>query len=201
MHCEKCGAPLPPGAKFCPTCGAPAGAQPGKAGPVLWESATSGTQGGTQAETREALRQRRSRFEVAPGVEYAGFWKRLVAHVIDHLVLGTVQILMHALIFTQEMQLLFSIVTSWLYYALLESSEKQATLGKMAMNLTVAREDGGAVNFVVATGRYFSKFLSGLLLGFGFIMIFFTEKRQGLHDKIMGTVVLFTARKPENWEA
>jgi uncharacterized RDD family membrane protein YckC len=177
VNCEKCGSGMPDDAKFCPNCGAPA--RGNKPGPILWENAT------VKADERRLP---------APVVGFASPWKRLVAHVIDDLILATAQILFHTLIFTDEMRLLFSVVCSWLYYALLESSEKQATLGKMALGLRVADESGAAIGFGRATGRYFSKFLSGLLLGIGFIMILFTEKRQGLHDKIAGTVVLAEER-------
>jgi uncharacterized RDD family membrane protein YckC len=82
------------------------------------------------------------------------------------------------------------IVINWLYYALLESSFKQATLGKMALGLKVTDMEGKRISFGQATGRYFAKILSGLILCIGYLMAAFTEKKQALHDIIVGTLVV-----------
>ncbi len=82
------------------------------------------------------------------------------------------------------------IVLQWLYSALMESSPKQGTLGKMAMSLRVADLQGRRLSFGHATGRFFSKLVSGLIpFGIGFIMAGFTAKKQALHDMIAGTLV------------
>jgi uncharacterized RDD family membrane protein YckC len=83
-----------------------------------------------------------------------------------------------------------STVISWLYYALMESSAKQATLGKMAIGIVVTDLDGHRISFGRATGRYFGKILSGLILGIGFLMAAFTEKKQALHDILASTLVV-----------
>ncbi len=83
-----------------------------------------------------------------------------------------------------------SIIISWLYFALMESSNKKATLGKMVLNLIVTDENGVKLTFGRASGRYFGKILSGLILNIGFIMAAFTEKKQALHDILAGTLVL-----------
>ena len=53
---------------------------------------------------------------------------------------------------------LFSFI--WLYFALLESSPWQATVGKKILGLKVVHLDGSRISFGRATARYFSKFLS-----------------------------------------
>ena len=88
---------------------------------------------------------------------------------------------------------LVSILVDWLYFSLLESSRWQATLGKKMLGLTVTDLNGNRLTFGKATGRYFAKILSSLILFIGFIMVAFTERKQGLHDQIAGTLVL---RKP-----
>jgi uncharacterized RDD family membrane protein YckC len=85
---------------------------------------------------------------------------------------------------------IFSTIISWLYFALMESSAKQATLGKMALGIKVTDMLGNRITFGRATGRYFSKILSGLILYIGYIMIAFTDKKQGLHDMIANTLVI-----------
>jgi len=78
----------------------------------------------------------------------------------------------------------------WLYFALMESSSRQATLGKMVIQARVTDEDGERISFRQATLRYFAKAISALILCIGFIMIAFTERSQGLHDKIAHTLVV-----------
>jgi len=67
-----------------------------------------------------------------------------------------------------------------MYQAVMESSVKQATLGKMALGIVVTDLSGNRVSFGKALGRYFGQILSGFILGIGFLMIGFTTKKQGL---------------------
>jgi uncharacterized RDD family membrane protein YckC len=130
---------------------------------------------------------------------YAGFWRRVAAVIIDGILLGIVTaplILALAGGNTYEQASrsasgsLVSTVVSWLYYALMESSAKQATLGKMALGIMVTDLEGRRIGFGRATGRYFAKILSALILGIGFLMAAFTARKQGLHDMIAGTLVI-----------
>jgi len=83
-----------------------------------------------------------------------------------------------------------NIVVSWLYFALLHSSSKQATVGKMALGLKVINKDGTRLNFGQATIRFIGKIVSGVILFIGFIIAGFTEKKQALHDMIASTYVV-----------
>lgn len=83
-----------------------------------------------------------------------------------------------------------SIVISWLYFALMERSTRQATLGKMALGIVVSDMNGQRISFARATGRHFAKIISGVILVIGFIMAGFTAKKQALHDMIAGCVVI-----------
>ncbi len=85
---------------------------------------------------------------------------------------------------------LLLIIVPWLYYAGFESSRGQATPGKVLMRLEVTDLEGNRVSFARATLRFFGKFISLLIIFIGFIMIGLTKKRQGLHDKIAGCLVL-----------
>lgn len=81
-------------------------------------------------------------------------------------------------------------VLNWLYEALLTSSRWQGTLGKKLLNLRVTDLAGNPVSFGRATARYFGKILSGMTMYIGFIMVAFTERKQGLHDLLASTQVL-----------
>ena len=134
--------------------------------------------------------------------KYASIWMRLLAHVIDNLLLtfgmcavaiavGFAVGFAHlpAWPFTILVYLL-SIIATWVYYTTMESSASQATVGKIAMGLKVIDEDGQKISFARANGRFFGKILSALPLNIGFLMIGFTQKKQGLHDVLAGTYVV-----------
>ncbi len=86
--------------------------------------------------------------------------------------------------------ILVASAAQWLYFALMESSPKQGTLGKMALGIIVTDMSGNRLSFGRATGRYFGKILSGMILCIGYIMAGFTEKKQALHDMIAGCLVV-----------
>ena len=75
------------------------------------------------------------------------------------------------------------------YRAGMESSVYQATLGKLAMQLKVTDLSGNRISFDRAIARYFSKYLSTLTLGVGYVMVAFDERKRALHDRIAGTLV------------
>ena len=77
-----------------------------------------------------------------------------------------------------------------LYWTVMESSKYQATVGKLALGLKVTDLDGNSLDFVKALIRNICKIISQMILLIGFIMAGFTEKKQGLHDIIAGTLVV-----------
>jgi uncharacterized RDD family membrane protein YckC len=135
-------------------------------------------------------------------VAYGGFWIRVVAYLIDGILLtivcGVVERILGIDIFASDWEHydptanLISLVIGWLYFALLESSPRGATVGKMAMGLRVVTGSGQRLSFMNATGRYFAKILSAIILCIGFIMIAFTDRKRGLHDIIADTLVIKT---------
>ena len=124
--------------------------------------------------------------------EYGGFWVRVLAAIIDGVVLAVVGFVLGLVVEDPSARNLANTVVGWLYYAGMESSARQATLGKMALGLAVTDLSGQRVSFLRATGRYFAKILSALILLVGFVMVAFTEKKQGLHDMIASTLVVKT---------
>jgi uncharacterized RDD family membrane protein YckC len=141
-------------------------------------------------------------------VVHAGFWIRAAASVVDGIIVSTLvclfsgyswsayyaatnrQVVMAGMPYVAPGSFFVSIMVSWLYMALLESSPWQATVGKKLFGLYVTDLKGRRISFRKATARYFGKFLSTLFFGFGFLMIGFTAKKQGLHDKIANTYVM-----------
>ena len=82
------------------------------------------------------------------------------------------------------------LLIDWIYEATLESSSKQATVGKMVLGLKVTDEHGNRISFARASARFFSKILSRMTLFIGYIMAGFTARKQALHDIIAGTLVV-----------
>ncbi|HXY06262.1 MAG TPA: RDD family protein [Terriglobales bacterium] len=149
-------------------------------------------------------------YAVAPaGVRYGGFWIRVIAAIIDAIIVGVVLAPLKAifglgglaahgfhgplalpyLIFGGGTFALLKIGANWIYEALMESSSYQATLGKMAFGMKVTDLYGNRISFARATGRHFAKILSLVILCIGFIMVGLTARKQGLHDMIAETLV------------
>jgi uncharacterized RDD family membrane protein YckC len=141
-------------------------------------------------------------------MRYAGFWIRVVAYIIDAFILSTVMILIGTIwsigsddstvdlitnVAQSGMVVFISFFLNWFYYAILESSEYQATLGKKLLGLQVTDEFGRRMSFGRATGRYFSKLISSLILGIGYVMAAFTDRKQALHDKLASTLVIYAS--------
>ena len=124
-------------------------------------------------------------------VRYAGFWRRFIAVHIDLFVFFTLQICLYAGLsaidetlidtLTGIMQLSY-LVIYWLYFAGMESSGYQGTLGKVLVGIIVTDTDGNRISFLRATGRNAGKILSGLIFGVGYLLAAFTKKKQALHD-------------------
>lgn len=183
MFCPKCGTNNSQEAKFCASCG-------------------------TQLSLADepALRHPASSITTP---RFAGFWFRTLAVVID-IVLCQVAIVI--LVFplgfvlgasmagssslseietaAEGLGSVLGVLIQWLWFTIPESSKWQATIGKKIVGLKVTDENGERIGFGKANGRYWSKILSALILFVGFLMVAFTAKKQGLHDKIAGTLVV-----------
>jgi uncharacterized RDD family membrane protein YckC len=125
---------------------------------------------------------------VASSGVYAGFWQRFAAFIIDVAIVSVGTGILTAITFGNGS--LAFIFAPWVYEALMLSSVKQATLGKIALGLIVTDMNGNKITFGRATGRHFAKYVSGFILFIGFIMAAFTERKQALHDMMAQTLVV-----------
>jgi uncharacterized RDD family membrane protein YckC len=139
---------------------------------------------------------------------HAGFWRRVLAWLIDALILSPVfAVLYFSVAGSAAVPLamqpdglvpfrvlpslwLVGILVPWLYYALCECSAWQATPGKLALGLHVTDECGRRIGFGRASGRFFGKFLSGFILDIGYLLAGWTERKQALHDLMAGCCVV-----------
>jgi uncharacterized RDD family membrane protein YckC len=210
VYCSKCGSVIADGSTVCSQCGQSTTLAPvmmtGTA-PVVTTSLPPAVV--TAAVPVPAVR-----------VAYAGFWLRVLAYLIDALILGVFAV---PIVVGGAMALgiggilariprdgdpfvngpppvfflfiwfcvLLGVCGTWLYNALLESSEWQGSAGKKALGLIVTDVAGRKVTFARASGRHFGKIVTSFIpLGIGYILAGFTEKRQALHDMLASCLVL-----------
>jgi uncharacterized RDD family membrane protein YckC/RNA polymerase subunit RPABC4/transcription elongation factor Spt4 len=125
---------------------------------------------------------------VANSEAYGGFWVRFAADLIDGVIMAVVAVLF---LWIPIADIVITFVLVCLYGAMMESSPRQATLGKQAMGLKVTDLEGRRLTFNKALGRGLLKLLFKcfLLTWLTFLAIAFTVKRQGVHDVMAGTLV------------
>jgi uncharacterized RDD family membrane protein YckC len=177
--CPNCGTSHPNDAAYCPSCGTPVGGA------------------------------------ITHTPRYAGFWIRVLPWLIDYLLivvpLGALYSLLglhHGTGLTRTHQAggtfvsvglyirgpadVLTIFLAWLYFAVQESSAAQATIGKRFFRLSVTDTEGERISFRRASGRYFAKVMSTVILLIGYLMAGWTQRKQGLHDLLARTLVVRT---------
>lgn len=147
-------------------------------------------------------------------VSYGGFWWRVLAYIIDGIVLNIVEGVLGEILGIDTLYLFngfglnvlgydssvfewgfagaFNFLLIGLYYSLMTCSKWQATVGKLAVGLVVTDKFGQRISFARAVARFFASFLSAVIFGLGFLMVGWTKRKQGLHDMIAGTLVYKT---------
>jgi len=168
------------------------------------------------AEHRDEFFQRLREGVTLPGhFVYGGFWRRFLAKFVDGIILWVCSAgfnMLLALIFFhsanflrpdmrgvqlpalfayQGLSMLIGIAIG-LTYAIFFIRRFDATPGKMAMGLKLARPDGSSLTTGRIVGRHFAEWLSGMLLAIGYIMAGFDEEKRALHDRICDTRVIKT---------
>ncbi|HEX8974327.1 MAG TPA: RDD family protein [Patescibacteria group bacterium] len=134
----------------------------------------------------------------AAEVKYAGFWIRLLATIIDLFLPGIVGVILGFVVLyispksTGSIYLTITkLIIIWVYYIWM-TNKYQATLGKMIFGLGVQNNEGKKVTLgKIVLRETIGKILSWITLSIGFIMAGFTRRKQALHDKIAGTVVVY----------
>ncbi len=149
----------------------------------------------------------------AGGVEYAGFWIRFGAWMIDYVIISIVSIvlltvggisaglsgMMEGLEAGDEpdpaiiigVLVFYGILILFVFcYKVFMVGKWGATVGKMAVGIKIVTADGGKVSYLRATGRLFAEILSGMILYIGYILAGFDEEKRSLHDHICATRVI-----------
>jgi uncharacterized RDD family membrane protein YckC len=139
---------------------------------------------------------------------FAGFWRRFAAYLIDAVLLGAVEAALTLTVAVADRGpggvgsgaaaevVPVSAVIAWAYFAIMESSPAQATVGKIALGIKVTDGGGGPISFRRAAARYALKALSTLTFGIGWLLVLVTPHKQALHDLLAGTLVVRTEFTP-----
>ena len=120
---------------------------------------------------------------------YASVWKRFFAFLIDAVVFVILFWVLAQLMDNASVSLVLLVII-WLYYALLESSPLQASLGKIIVGIKVVDRRGRRLTFWQATERIFSKLVTNVTFYFGFFIAAFDKKKRTLHDRISHSAVV-----------
>jgi len=123
---------------------------------------------------------------------YQGFWIRFLAYILDGFIIGIpVWLLQIGLIYATGMQSMMYLASfAGVVLVIYMDGIKGGTPGKLILGMRIVNEKGEYIGIPMAILRYIGKILSGMILGIGYFMIGWDEKKQGLHDKITQTYVI-----------
>ena len=133
-------------------------------------------------------------------LEYAGFWIRLGAVIVDFIIL----LLILSIIRYAGFRPITPMLPSWLLILILASifwlieivyvvvfwAWRGQTPGKMVTGIKIIRTDSSPITWQYALLRYLGCIVSTIIIFIGFILIAFDSRKQGLHDKIADTYVV-----------
>lgn len=215
MYCEQCGKRIAETAKFCPYCGNAVGivdnaqSQQSVKQEISTPPSLETKQGSIPASLETRQESTPASHEARQEQKYVGFWARFAANFLDGILISifvspaSIRIIYLlskgkirsdwisesacvAIAFYSVLYILSQVILLVLWY------KKQASIGKMAISAKIVDARTGKVptkNQLI--GRYFAYLLSFLPLGLGFLWIAFDSKKQGWHDKLTGTAVIY----------
>lgn len=140
-------------------------------------------------------------------VGYAGFWMRYLALNLDSLITSIIISLPLNIVATvvgastgfKTALFVLQVVLIYTYFIYL-TNKNQATIGKRLLGLRVVSEDGTKLSLgKIAFRETIGKFISFIILCIGYLMVAFTAKKQGLHDKMVGSIVLYNRAERKTW--
>ncbi|WP_221033056.1 RDD family protein [Actomonas aquatica] len=143
---------------------------------------------------------------IVPGpYGYANFGRRFVAKLLDGFIVYVLNTVLQMLtmplfassfmrdpeaIFTYSIIIQLIGIVVGLSYGILFIRKFDATPGKLALGLKVLRANGDKLSIGRIIGRYFSEWLSGLILAIGYLMAAWDDEQRTLHDRICDTRVI-----------
>ena len=129
------------------------------------------------------------------GQSYGGFWVRVLAYLVDSVVIATIMVGVGAgaALLGESAPMVIAaaaVLGPLLYWGLMQASARQATLGKSLLGLKVTDTDGERLSLVRSLVREVAKYVSAIPMGLGFLIAAFTGRKQALHDMLVSTTVV-----------
>lgn len=169
LYCPVCAAAITAGAQFCSNCGS-----------QFSREQPSPTQIAGEAPPPVGV----------IGIDYAGFWMRLLAFIVDAIPLVVLIALVDFVSENLATRYLLRVLILFTYFVGFWVATNGSTPGKMAMGIRIVRSNGEPIDAGWSMIRFIGYCLSFVLLLSGFVMIAFTPQKRGLHDYIAQTVVV-----------
>ncbi len=126
---------------------------------------------------------------------------RVVAALIDQVPLRVLQFLINILAVYSPGKIAAMVIFNFLFlfladavYEIVLTAKYGGTIGKLLLNIRVIDTKQQRISYWRSTGRYFSKMLSAVIMCIGYFMIAFTKKKQGLHDILAETTVVYSTQ-------
>lgn len=201
MQCEYCGRALKPGEWQCPGCGAPVEEKKEERKPEK-ENSEQSSGGSTNNQPKGAPNYNKYYEQYKQPTPpqgtplhisaYGGFWARFIAEWIDLCICCLVLGLVDAAL---DMDGSLIILLYGIYHVIGDSSIMDgATLGKRAMRLKVVNSEFESLSVMQSIIRNLGKVVSWVTMCIGFVMVMFSSRKQGLHDRIANTFVIKVRR-------
>jgi len=141
---------------------------------------------------------------VAGALDYAGFWRRLAALMLDGVIISVVNMVLYlpmgflavgaqddpTFLVAYQLVIMFLQIMIAAAYATWFVGKYGATPGKMALKIKIVTADGDRISYGRALGRHFATMISGMTMGIGYLMAGFDEQKRTLHDRICDTRVV-----------
>lgn len=129
----------------------------------------------------------------------SGFWRRFGAYLIDVILIGIVALIFNAA--PEAVAYALSIILYLAYFTFFEGSSGQ-TPGKRVMGIRVVDfETGGSIGYARAFSRSIGRYVSGLVVGLGYLWMLWDREKQTWHDKFAGSVVVPLSAYPVGYRA
>ena len=124
-----------------------------------------------------------------PSGPRASFGRRLVAYLLDSIIVGIVYGIAYAI--SKPIGGVVSILVGLIYFSYFDGSARGQTIGKMALGIRVIDfRGGGPIGFGRGFIRWLGRILSSIPCFLGYLWALWDREKQGWHDKIATTVVV-----------
>lgn len=192
MYCRNCGEKLAENTNFCSSCGAKVRNGEEKLAEPKAKKTEPSINQDFKVEEDDKIKKARQEDKSKEKVELAGFWIRVIAQILDGIIMG-IPIFIIILIIETIAPGIGSILSYFVYpiaTILFWVNWNGQTPGKRILNLRIISNNYNKTTLGTAVLRYVGYVFSFIIIGIGYIMVGFHSEKKGLHDLIANTYVI-----------